>query len=192
MNENIIKAIEILRGSGIVLLPTDTVFGICCRIDRQDSLERLFSIKKRDVSQAVPILVSSTEMVKEYVMPFPGKVESLMDQYWPGGLTIVLNAKKEKVLPLVRGDGDTIGLRIPDFLSTFQIIEKLGIPLVGTSANFHGIPSVSKYKDIDPELVKLVDYVLEEDSLGGVASTVIDCSSEPWKILREGAVHIEL
>lgn len=192
MNERIQKAVEILQNGGIVLLPTDTVFGICCKIDNEQALERLFAIKKRDASQAVPVLVSSTDMVKEYVEPFSQEVEKLMEDYWPGGLTIVLPCKKGKVLPLVRGDGDTLGVRIPDLLSTFQIIETLGVPIVGTSANFHGKPSVTKWTDLDSELVKLVDYVLEEDSLGGKPSTVVDCSKEPWKILREGIVRIEV
>lgn len=192
MNDNIDKAAEIIKGGGIVLLPTDTVFGICCRIDKKESLERLFKIKKRDVSQAVPILVSSTEMVKEYAQAFDEKVEKLMEDYWPGGLTIILPCHKDKVLSLVRGDGDTVGFRIPDMLSTFQIIEKVGVPIVGTSANFHGQPSVTKYTDLDPQLVQLVDFVLEEDSLGEQSSTVIDCSQKPWKILRQGAVELSL
>lgn len=192
MNEKIEKAVAVLENGGICLLPTDTVFGICCRIDKKEALERLFAIKKRDLSQAVPILVDSTEMVKKYVQSVPSEAEKLMEDYWPGGLTIVLPANKSMVLPLVRGDGDSIGVRIPDLVSTFQIIEKLGIPIVGTSANFHGNPSVTKWKDLDPKLVKLVDYVMEENSLGGVASTVIDCSVTPWKILREGAVKLTL
>src|SRR5581483_2517520 len=147
MNEKVKKAIEVLKQGGIVLLPTDTVFGICCRIDRQDSLERLFATKKRDEKQAVPILVSSTDMVKEYVLPFSEDVERLMEKHWPGGLTIVLPYKKEKVLPLVTGSSDLLGVRIPDFLPLFQIIDTLGVPIVGTSANFHGVPSVSHWKD---------------------------------------------
>jgi len=192
MNKNSLKAITVLKKGGIVLLPTDTVFGLCCRIDRNDSLKRLFSLKKRDLSQAVPILVSSIEMVREYVLPFSEKVEELMEKYWPGGLTIVLKAEKEKVLPLVRGDEETIGIRIPNYPELREIINEVGVPIVGTSANFHGGFSVAKYKDLDPNLVKLVDFTLPEDSLGGVASTVIDCSSDPWKILREGAVAVKL
>ncbi|HYK08116.1 MAG TPA: L-threonylcarbamoyladenylate synthase [Candidatus Eisenbacteria bacterium] len=192
MDKKVEKAVEILKSGGIVLLPTDTVFGICCRIDNNKALERLFAIKKRENSQAVPILVSSTDMVKEYAQPFNEKIEKLMEQYWPGGLTIVIKAKKEKVLPLVRGDGDTVGVRIPDSVSLFQIIEEVGVPITGTSANFHGLPSVKNWKDLDPRLVQLVDYVLEEDSLGGTASTVVDCSEENWKILRQGAVTIKL
>lgn len=191
MHEQIEKAAEIIRDGGICLLPTDTVFGICCRIDKKESLERLFRIKKRDFSQAVPILVSSTEMVKEYANAFDEKIEKLMEDYWPGGLTIVLPCHKDKVLPLVRGDGDTVGFRIPDMLSTFQIIEKIGVPIVGTSANFHGKPSVTKFSDLDHKLVQLVDFVLEEDSLGGKPSTVVDCSEKPWKILRQGAVELK-
>ena len=192
MNEKIQKAAEILQNGGIVLLPTDTVFGICCRIDKKDSLERLFAIKKRDPKQAVPVLVSSTDMVKKYALPLDEKIEDLMERYWPGGLTLVLPCKKDSVLPLVRGDGDTLGFRIPNMPSVFQIIEKVGVPIVGTSANFHGNPSVTKYKDLDPQLVALVDFVLEEDSLGGIASTVLDCSTIPWKILRKGAVDLQL
>lgn len=188
MNEKIEKAVKILQNGGIVLLPTDTVFGLCCRIDNENALEKLFQIKRRDTTHAVPILVSSTDMVKEYVKPFPQNTEKLMEEYWPGGLTIILPCKTEKVLPLVRGKGNTLGVRIPDFLPTFQIIEKLGVPIVGTSANFHGNLSVSKFKNLDPELVKLVDYVLQEDSLGSMSSTVVDCSKEPWKIVRQGSV----
>lgn len=192
MNPNIQKAIEIVKNGGVVLLPTDTVFGMCCRIDNKYALERLFAIKKRDLAQAVPILVSSTDMVREYALPFDEKIEKLMEVYWPGGLTIILSCNKEKVLPQVRGNGDTVGLRIPDLLSTFQIIDSVGVPIVGTSANFHGKPSVTKWKGLDPELVKFVDFVLEEDSLGSQSSTVIDCSKSPWKILREGAVSIHV
>lgn len=192
MNKDIEKAAEIIQNGGIVLLPTDTVFGICCRIDNENALKKLFAIKKRDLSQAVPILVSSTEMVKAYARPFDEKVEKLMEDYWPGGLTIILPCQTEKVLPEVRGNGDTVGFRIPDMLPTFQIIEKVGVPIVGTSANFHGKPSRTKWQELDPELVKLVDFVLPEDSLGGVASTVVDCSTPSWKILREGAVALSV
>jgi L-threonylcarbamoyladenylate synthase len=192
MSEEIQKAIDVLKEGGICLLPTDTVFGICCRIDKQESLKRLFSIKKRDTTQAVPILVSSTDMAKEYVLPFSKDVKNLMDTYWPGGLTIVLPCKDEKVLPLVRGSSHTLGIRIPNFPLLFQIIDQLGVPIVGTSANFHGLPSVSLYQDLDPQLVALVDYVLEENSLGITSSTVIDCSKHPWKILRQGAVMLDV
>ncbi len=174
------------------MLPTDTVFGICCRVDDEKALERLFAVKKRDVHQAVPILVSSMEMAKKYTLPFSRNVEKLMERYWPGGLTIVLPCQTGSILPLVRGDGNTVGVRIPNFLPTFQIIEKVGVPIVGTSANFHGKPSVTKWKDLDPELVQLVDYVQREDSLGDISSTVIDCSRTPWSILRQGAVQLEL
>lgn len=184
------KAIEVLQSGGVVLLPTDTVFGICCRMDRKESVERIFAIKKRDPAQAVPVLVSSTDMVKKYVLPFSEKVEALMEKYWPGGLTIVLPANKKTVLPLVRGSKETVGLRIPDMLSPFQIIENVGVPLVGTSANFHGKPPVKGWQDLDPALVQLVDYVLEEDALGETSSTVIDCSTNPWEIVRQGAVVV--
>lgn len=192
MENKIQKAIEVLNNKGIIIFPTDTVMGIGCRIDSEEALRRLFEIKKRDFSQAVPVLVSSIEMVKEYVSTFPKRVEELMEKYLPGGLTVVLPCKKEKVLPLIRGNGDTIGLRIPDYPMIRSIIENLNTPIVGTSANFHGKPSAVKAEDLDEELIKLVDYVVPGDALGGQSSTVIDCSTENWKILRQGAVKVEL
>src|SRR3989344_181169 len=103
MNKNITKAISILKTGGIVIFPTDTAFGIGCRIDDEKAVKRLFTIRKRPVAKAVPVLVSSINMAKEYVDNLDLKVLELMKKYWPGGLTIVLSSQTKNVVPLVRG-----------------------------------------------------------------------------------------
>lgn len=183
------KAIEILKNGGIVIYPTDTVFGIACRIDNDDAIKRLFAIKQRNMKHAVPVLVASIAMAEEYLLPIPDEVkEKLMERYWPGGLTIVLPCDTKKVSPLVRGLGDTLAVRMPNHSLTLQIINGVGVPIVGTSANFHGGKTPATQEALDPELVKLVDFVLPGECFKGMSSTIIDCSVTPWKILREGAI----
>lgn len=185
------NAIDILKDGGIVIFPTDTAFGIGCRIDSEKSIERLFRIRKRPGSQAVPVLVSSIEMAQEYLEPIPGDVkEKLIKKYWSGALTIVLPCNLDKVPALVRGGGKTLGIRIPDHKTILSIIEGVGVPILGPSANFSGEPTPYEFKNIDPQLLKQVDYVVHGETQIGNVSTVIDVSKKPWKILREGAVKL--
>jgi len=187
------KGIEILKRGGVVIFPTDTAFGIGCRIDNEEAVKRIFAIKKREESQAVPILVTDETMAESIVEPIPQEVvEKLIIPFWPGGLTVVLVCKKEKVSPLLRGNGDTIGVRSPNHEIMQTLIREVGVPLVGTSANFHGKKTPFKAEDLDPHLVSLVDYVVPGESFGMMASTIIDCSIKPWKIIRKGAVDVHI
>lgn len=187
------KAITILKGGGIVIFPTDTAFGIGCRIDDEEAVKRLFTIRKRPETKAVPVLVSSLHMAQEYLQEIPQDViEKLMKPYWPGALTIILKSKNEKVPDLVRGGTDTMGVRVPDHLTTLALINGVGIPLIGTSANFAGEATPYTFESLDAELVKLVDFVIPGECHTQIASTVIDCTKERWEILRQGAVKLKL
>lgn len=186
------RATEILNKGGIVIFPTDTAFGIGCRIDKESSIEKLFELRKRPKDKAVPVLISSIKMAKEYIQGIPGEVQKLMENYWPGALTIVLESKVHKVPSLVRGGGSTIGIRMPNHETTLKLIDGAGVPILGPSANFAGEKTPYKFEDLDNELISKVDYVLKGDTSAGNVSTVIDCSQKPWKILRQGAVKLEL
>ena len=191
MSIDIQEAIKVLKDGGIVIFPTDTAFGIGCRIDNKKAIEKLFRLRKRPASQAAPVLVSSIKMAQEYLLPIPKEVKTeLMDKYWPGALTVVLQSRIDKVSKLVRGGGTTLGVRIPNHPIIRSLIRGVGVPLLGPSANFHGEKTPYRFKDLDPKLVKLVDFVLQGKTLQGQVSTVIDCSQKPWKILREGAIKI--
>ncbi|HEX8932565.1 MAG TPA: L-threonylcarbamoyladenylate synthase [Patescibacteria group bacterium] len=191
MNEHIEKAVEIINNGGIVIFPTDTAFGIGCRVDNEAAIQKLFKLRKRPEQQATPVLVSSLDMAKAYWIEVPEEVvKKLIKPYWPGALTIVLPCKISKVPVLVRGGGTTLGLRMPNHETTLNIIKGVGVPIIGTSANFSGEQTPYTVEDLNPELKKLVDYVVPGKCPGQQASTVIDCSVEPWKILREGAVKL--
>lgn len=192
MNEQILESIKILKAGGIIIFPTDTAFGIGCRIDSADSVKRLFEIRKRPETQATPVLVSNLEMAQNFLQKVSNDVsEKLIDKYWPGALTIVLPCQTEKIPSLVRGAGDNLGVRMPNHEVALEIIKQVGVPILGPSANFHGEKTPYKFEDLDPKLVELVDYVVPGECTIKQASTVIDCSITPWKILREGAVRVE-
>ena len=191
MEKHIKKAIEVLKQGGIVIFPTDTAFGIGCVIDNENAVKKLFKIRKRPENKATPVLVDTVKMAQDYLQPIPKDViDRLIEPYWPGGLTIVLPGFAEKVPDLVRGGGKTIGVRIPAHPVIRAIIRGLGKPVLGPSANFAGEKTPYKLSDLNPDLLRLVDYVVEEEAYGKEASTVIDCSVIPWKILREGVVKI--
>lgn len=194
MNKDISQAIEVLNNGGIIIFPTDTAFGIGCRIDDDRAVERLFKIRRRPHEKATPVLVSSLEMARDYILEIPQEVEEeLIKKYWPGALTIVLSAKPEKVPILARGGGNTIGIRMPNNKTILSIIKKIGVPILGPSANFHGNKTAYDLEDLDIELTKLVDFVVKgEAGFKEKVSTVIDCTVSPWKIIREGAVEIDL
>ena len=151
----------------------------------------MFAIRKRSETKAVPVLVSSLHMAQEYVQVVPADViEKLVKPYWPGALTIVLKSRADKVASLVRGGGDTLGVRVPDHLTTLALINGVGVPIVGTSANFAGEETPYTFESLNEDLIRQVDFVVHGECHNRQASTVIDCTVTPWKVLRQGAVSV--
>lgn len=193
MNDSINKAVKVLNEGGIVIFPTDTAFGIGCRIDRKDSIQKLFQLRKRPQSQATPVLVDSISMAQMYWKHIPEDVEQkLISKYWPGALTVILECDTQKVPELVRGGTHTLGLRQPNSETILNIISHVGVPILAPSANFHGEKTPYSLDELDEELVNLVDYVVPGECTLKQASTVIDCTQTPWEILRNGAIKLEL
>ena len=189
--DNVFKAIKVLEQGGIVIFPTDTAFGMGCKIDDNEAVSRLFKIRKRPENMATPVLFDSIKRVNEYVLPFDSEVEKLIEKHWPGGLTLILRCNRAKVPLLVRGGGETLGIRIPDHEVPIKLIQGINLPIIGTSANFHGEPTPYSFEALDKSLIKLVDFVIEGKTKGeNSVSTVLDCTKTPWIILRQGIVSI--
>ncbi|HUD44315.1 MAG TPA: L-threonylcarbamoyladenylate synthase [Patescibacteria group bacterium] len=193
MQNEINQAVKVLNQGGIVIFPTDTAFGIGCKVSDEAAVKRLFTIRKRPLEKAVPVLVSSIEMAEKYVDVISDDVrEKLIKPYWPGALTIVLPLKKGSLPNVVVGEGDSVGLRMSNQPIALEIIGGVGEGITGPSANFSGKPTPYSFEEMDKELLKLVDYVVPGEIKLKQASTVIDCTIEPWRILRQGAVEITL
>ena len=183
-------AIHILKEGGIVIFPTDTAFGIGCRIDNHKSVDRLFQLRKRPSTMAMPVLVASSAMALPYYAHPGDIVRHLQKTYWPGALTIIDTCNTDRIYSPIRGGGNTIGLRMPDHEIALAVIKGVGVPILGSSANFHGEPTPFRFEDLDPKLVSLVDFVLPGKCKHQVASTVVDCSVSPYNIIRKGAVKL--
>ena len=185
------QAIKVLIGGGIVIYPTDTAFGIGCRVDSRDAVDRLFTIRRRPLVKATPVLVDSMDMALTYYSsPLP-IVRHLMKTYWPGALTVVAPANIDLLYSPIRGGSPNVGLRMPSHEVPLALVGGVGVPILGPSANFHDSKTPYKFEDLDPDLVKLVDLVIPGECSVGVASTVVDCSVEPYKIIRQGSVYLE-
>lgn len=192
MDKNIAKVVEVFKKGGIVIFPTDTAIGIGCRIDNKEAVERLFKIRKRPENKPMLALVDSVRMAQYYLLPISQEVkDKLIKPYWPGKLTIVLKCDTNKVPSAVRSGRNTLGVRLPNNFKLLELIRGVGVPIVAPSANFSGEKIPFKFEDVSSKLINMVDYVLKGDEkLGDNISTVIDCSVEPWKIIRNGAVSL--
>ena len=190
--EDRLKAIKVLKGGGIVIFPTDTAIAIGCRIDNRESLKRLFEIRRRPKNKPLLVLVDSIKMAQDYLLPIPRKVmDKIIKKYWPGKLTIILECNPHKVPSVVRGGKGTLGVRFPDNSELLKLIKGVGVPIVAPSANFHGGKTPFKFEDLDPRLIKLADCILEGNiDSDKKVSTIIDCTAEPWKVIRQGAIKI--
>lgn len=189
VNNHIREAVAILRQGGIVIFPTDTAFGIGCRMDDRTAVDRLFGIRNRPRTQATPVLVASEAMAARLYRSVTPVMRALMQRYWPGALTIIGTCRQDAVYEPVRGGTDTIGIRMPDHTVPLALIGSLDVPLLGPSANFHGESTPYRDVEVDPDLVKLADYFIPGVCRESNVSTVVDCTVEPYRIVRQGAVR---
>ncbi len=188
-HQHVTEAVRILRDGGVVVYPTDTVYGIGCRFDLQKSVERVFAVKNRPWTLPVPLLVGSKEQLMYVAESVPAAALVLMEKHWPGALTIVLPAQTDRIAPLVLAGGNTVGVRRPNHPTTLALLSELQLPIVGTSANVHDRPPVAEKEGLDPKVMSQVDYVLYGKPGAGVESTIVNCTRQPPCIVRRGAVE---
>lgn len=188
--EPILEAANVLNRGDAVIFPTDTVYGLAVNVLRLDAIERLFKIKKRPSSKPVPIIIRDIEMAKKYAF-IDKKTEKVLNDVWPGPVTIVVEKRKD-ISETLTGGRRTIGLRIPNCEIIKLLMEKLDYPITATSANFSGEPPLTRSIDIRnifekayPRPSLFLDAGDLEDNL---PSTVLDLTGSQPKILRMGPV----
>lgn len=185
------RAVEMLREGAVIVFPTDTVYGLGCRIDALDAVRRIFALKGRGEAEPLPVLLADPEQLEVYGRDLTPAARELARRFWPGGLTIVVR-RTDAVPALVAGGRDTVGLRVPDHPVPRRLIREVGVPLVGTSANTHGAPSPRTAQQAAFDLGDAVDLILDGGRCPlGRESTVVDATADPVRILRQGAVHLE-
>jgi L-threonylcarbamoyladenylate synthase len=185
------RAVDMLREGAVIAFPTDTVYGLGCRIDDPAAVRRIFALKGREIEEPLPVLLADLGQLEEYGRDLTSAARRLARGFWPGALTIVVH-RAEAVPALVAGGRDTVGLRVPDHPLPRRLVRDLGVPLVGTSANRHGAPSPLTAQQVAFDLGDAVDLLLDGGRCpGGRESTVVDATSDPPRVLRRGAVVLE-
>lgn len=184
------KVADILLEGGVVVIPTDTVYGLAALSTNTKAMRRLYEIKARDLEKPIPLLIHSVRGLRYLVREVPELARAVLDAYWPGALTVVFR-KYSGSFPDI-SEADTIGLRMPNHNVTLAVLSIVSRPLAVTSANFSGLPPARTAQEALEIFGGLVDCVLDAGPMPGEkVSTVLSVADEPFRVLREGAVRFD-
>jgi L-threonylcarbamoyladenylate synthase len=184
-------AVEVLQRGGLVVYPTDTLYGLGAHAYMPGAVERVFALKGRDAEKALPLLMARAEDMESVAAQVPAVAWRLASEFWPGALTLVLK-RGPHVPDIVTGGGDTVAVRVPHHAVPLAVVAGLWAPIVGTSANRSGQPAPRRVEDLSDALREGVDLILDGGPCpGDTGSTVLDLTATPARILRAGAVTAE-
>lgn len=182
------RGAALLRQGLLVVYPTETFYGLACDPRQAAAVERIFAAKGRPDRMALPLIAADREAVRCCTREIPDVAHRLMDAFWPGPLTLVLPAA-EDLPPLLLGGGHTVGVRVSSHPVASGLARAASGPIVATSANRSGEPPPSTAQEADEALGDVVGLILDGgSSRGGSASTVIDLTVDPPRLIRSGAV----
>lgn len=188
IQQQIERGIAILKQGGLVAFPTDTVYGLGAGAYLPQAVERVYQVKERPRHMPLPLLLADVSQITEVADPVPPVAWRLIHRFLPGALTLVL-PKSNSVPAILTAGGSTIALRIPAHPIALALIGGSGTPLVGTSANLSGQPSPLTADEVYAQLGDRIDLIIDGGRCpGGKESTIVDVTTEPPVILREGAI----
>lgn len=179
---------NILKNDGVICVPTDTVYGVCARINSEKARDRLIELKKRPPNKLFPIMCANKEEIKNIAI-VNKKAETLINKFMPGPITLILE-KKIKLPDNIDNEYTTIAVRMATSKLLEQLIQKVGSPIFMTSANISGEPTCQTIEEVEKAFPNL-DGILEGEVPKGQASTIVDCTSNEIKILRQGPISLE-
>jgi L-threonylcarbamoyladenylate synthase len=172
----------------VIAFPTDTVYGIGAHGLFPAAVERLYAVKERPRDKAIPLLLPGVDALSQVVSSVPDAAYALAARFWPGALTLVLH-RGPRVPDAVTSGGDTVAVRVPDHPVTEALLDGLGAPLAATSANLSGQPAPDSADGVLAQLAGRIDLLLDGGTCpGGVASTVVDLTVNPFRVLRLGGI----
>lgn len=181
------KLSEILKNDGVISVPTDTVFGVCARINSIKAYDNLVKTKNRPITKPFPVMCADEEQIRSIAI-IDEKAEKLIKEFMPGPITLVL--RKRKDLPEYINNGrDSIAIRMATSKALEELIRKVGSPIFMSSANQSGEPTCQDLDEIEKSCPSL-DGMMEGEVSFGKGSTIVDCTSEKIEILRLGPISI--
>ena len=195
MNEEIQKSYEIIKEGGIILYPTDTIWGIGCDATNADAVAKIYKLKQRTETQSMIVLMNGEKMMYNVFKDIPEVAWQIIDlsdsndgELAKQNPTTLILDNPRNVAPNIISADNSLGVRIVKEPFCFKLMEKMKKPLVSTSANISGKPTPIAFKDISPEIIKGVDYVvnLHREKIGGKPSTIIKLTNDSQvKVIRK-------
>jgi len=176
----VIMSTEVIKRDGVVLIPTETVYGLSCRFNSPAAVKRVSEIKLRKMGKKFIVLISSRSQLGDLGLVMNRAADILADEFWPGPLTMIL--------PDIRGN--TLAVRYSSSVFINRLIDESG-PIISTSANLSGQSSPALFSEIDKELLNRVDLAVNGGTLLGVPSTVLDVLQDSPRILRQGTIGFD-
>jgi L-threonylcarbamoyladenylate synthase len=184
------QAARVLARGGLVVFPTETLYGIAADHANPAALTRLQALKGREPGKPFPLILAEAAEAERLARDIPAAARALMARHWPGPLTLVLAARPGLHEALLSDDGG-VGVRLSPHAIAAGLARALGRAITATSANLAGRPAVSRAEDLEPSIVAGADLVLDAGPTpGGPPSTVLDARREPMRVLRQGAVVV--
>ncbi|MBI4798132.1 MAG: threonylcarbamoyl-AMP synthase [Desulfarculus sp.] len=185
------RAAGVLAGGGLIVYPTETLYGIAADYRSAAALERLAALKGRQANKPFPLILAHAAEAEALAVAIPPQAHDLMDRFWPGPLTLVLSARPG-LHPLLLSDQGGVGVRVSSHPVAAGLARALSRAVTATSANLAGRPAASRVEDLASALVAGVDLVLDAGPTpGGPPSTVLDCRGWPPRLLRAGALSLQ-
>ncbi len=188
LREDMAQAAELIREGKLIAVPTETVYGLACNGLDEAAVQAVYEVKGRPEQKPLSLMVSGPETIADYCVEVPRAAVDLAERFWPGPLTIVLKADSS-VPEIVRAGGNTVGLRCPNHPLTLQALRLAGLPFAAPSANPSGAPSPTTAEAVLAYFDGKISAVIDGGPCDiGLASTVLDMSKTPYRILRPGAL----
>ena len=185
------SAAQCLLSGGLVAYPTESFYGLAVDATNEEAIKRLFLVKKRRTGRPVLILIQSVQVLEQYVAHIPQVAHRLIEVFWPGGLTLVFKAAP-KVSPMLTAGTGKIGIRLSSHPVATALTREIQGPITGTSANISGEPACRNVEEILRTFGEGVGLIMDGGQTAGeIGSTVLDVTTGPPRILREGMIQRE-
>jgi L-threonylcarbamoyladenylate synthase len=187
-DDHIVKSFQIIKDGGVIVFPTQYLYGLGADALNVEAVDKVFEIKQRSYHKPLLILIPHRQDLKRLVQHVSSAAVHIMNCFWPGAVTLVFKAKDTVPENLTANTGK-VGIRMPQHPVALALSRAVGGPLTATSANITGDSGCSTVSDIDLRISDNVDLILDAGPLkGGTGSTVVDVTIDPPKILRDGAI----
>jgi len=183
LKNNLGDAINAVKEGKIIGIPTETVYGIGVDPYSQSAVDKIFELKERSLDKPLSVLISSYEEISK--LDVVSKIPDVVELYWPGPLTIIVETKAKFANGVGTNNPLTIGIRVPDNELAIELLKNTG-PLAVTSANISGNENILNHIDAENEFGSKIAIYLEGESVLGSGSTIVDFTKDEWEILREG------